>query len=131
MLEICQNAAGSTDLATGRRGHGGPSWTPSSHTLQILMLLSSLPLTAGMTDIHRHNGPRGSSFHNTNSLEFRYLDSFSDHYDEPAGWTVMSTTVRHVLRNPTLCQTSTSSFSSFTTMSPTDRHRHYGPSQAP
>ena len=32
LLEICQNAAGSTDHATERRGHDGPSWTPSSHT---------------------------------------------------------------------------------------------------
>ena len=28
LLEICQNAVGSTDLATDRRGHDGPSWTP-------------------------------------------------------------------------------------------------------
>ena len=35
LLEICQNAAGSTDLATDRRGHDGPSWTPSSHTCEI------------------------------------------------------------------------------------------------
>ena len=35
MLEICQNAAGSTDLLTDRRGHNGPSWTPSSHTCSI------------------------------------------------------------------------------------------------
>ena len=35
LLEICQNAAGSTDLATDRRGHDGPSWTLSSHTYAI------------------------------------------------------------------------------------------------
>ena len=35
MLEICQNAAGSTDLAMDRRGHEGPSWTLSSHTCSI------------------------------------------------------------------------------------------------
>ena len=35
LLEICQNAAGSTDLATDRRGHDGQSWTPSSHTYEI------------------------------------------------------------------------------------------------
>ena len=35
LLEICQNAAGSTDLATDRRGHDGPSWTPSSHTYAV------------------------------------------------------------------------------------------------
>ena len=35
LLEICQNAAGSTDLATDRHGHDGPSWTLSSHTYAI------------------------------------------------------------------------------------------------
>ena len=35
LLEIYQNAARSTDLATDRRGHDGPSWTPSSHTYAI------------------------------------------------------------------------------------------------
>ncbi|TMX00502.1 hypothetical protein EJD97_000688, partial [Solanum chilense] len=64
-------------------------------------------------------------------LEFRYWDYFSDLHDEPAGQTIMATTVRHALRNPTLCQTSPSSFSSFTTMPPTDRHGHDRPSQAP
>ena len=35
LLEICQNAAGSTDLVTDRRGHDGSSWTSSSHTCAI------------------------------------------------------------------------------------------------
>ena len=35
LLEICQNAVGSTDLATDHHGHDGPSWTPSSHTYAI------------------------------------------------------------------------------------------------
>ena len=35
LLEICQNVAGSTNLATDRHGHDGPSWTPSSHTYAI------------------------------------------------------------------------------------------------
>ena len=35
LLEICQNAAGLTDLVTDRHGHDGPSWTPSSHTCAI------------------------------------------------------------------------------------------------
>ena len=64
-------------------------------------------------------------------LEFRYWDYFFDHHDEPEGQTIMATTVHHALRNPTLGQTSPSSFSSFTTMPPTDRHKHDGPSQAP
>ncbi|TMW93523.1 hypothetical protein EJD97_011546, partial [Solanum chilense] len=62
-------------------------------------------------------------------LEIRYWDYFSDHHDEPAGRTVMATTVRHALRNPTLGQTSPSSFSSFSTMLPTSPHRHDGSSQ--
>ncbi|TMW90210.1 hypothetical protein EJD97_016077, partial [Solanum chilense] len=35
LLEHCQNAAGSTNLATDRRGHDGPSWTLSSYTYAI------------------------------------------------------------------------------------------------
>ncbi|TMX00549.1 hypothetical protein EJD97_000582, partial [Solanum chilense] len=57
------------------------------------------------------------------------LDNFFDHHEEPVERTVIATTVRHALRNSTLGQTSPSSFSSFTTMPPTDRHRHDGPSQ--
>ncbi|TMW85751.1 hypothetical protein EJD97_022576, partial [Solanum chilense] len=41
----------------------------------------------------------------------------------------MATTVHHALLNPTLGKTSPSSFSSFTTMPPTDRHRYDEPSQ--
>ncbi|TMX05789.1 hypothetical protein EJD97_023977, partial [Solanum chilense] len=62
-------------------------------------------------------------------LEFWYWDYYYDLPDEPAGRTVMATTVRHTLCNPTLGQTSPSSFSSFTTTPLTDRHRHDGPSQ--
>ncbi|TMX02982.1 hypothetical protein EJD97_018865, partial [Solanum chilense] len=62
-------------------------------------------------------------------LEFGYSDYFSDHHDKPVGRTVLAMTVRHALRNPTLGQTYPSSFSSFTTMPPTDRHRHDRPSQ--
>ncbi|TMW80640.1 hypothetical protein EJD97_017487, partial [Solanum chilense] len=64
-------------------------------------------------------------------LEYAYWDYFSELHDEPVGQTVMDTKVRHVFRNPTLGQTSPSSFSSCTTLPPTDRHDHDGPSQAP
>ena len=64
-------------------------------------------------------------------LEFGYWDYFSDLHDEPAGLTVMTMTVLHAHHNPTLGQTSPSSVSSFTTMPPTDRHKHNAPSQAP
>ncbi|TMX00472.1 hypothetical protein EJD97_000764, partial [Solanum chilense] len=57
------------------------------------------------------------------------LDYFSYHHDEPVGRTIIATTVRHALCNPTLGQTSPSSFSNFTTIPPTDHHRHDGPSQ--
>ncbi|TMW81802.1 hypothetical protein EJD97_007804, partial [Solanum chilense] len=63
-------------------------------------------------------------------LEYGYCGYFSDLHDEPAGRTVMATMVRHAFRNPTLGQTSPSSFSSCTTLPPTDRHKHDGPSQA-
>ncbi|TMW99024.1 hypothetical protein EJD97_003177, partial [Solanum chilense] len=61
-------------------------------------------------------------------FQFWYWDYFSDVHDKPAGRTIMATTVCHALRNPTLGQTSPSSFSSFTTchiqtiMGTTDRH---------
>ena len=64
-------------------------------------------------------------------LEYGYWDYFSELHDEPAGWTVTVTTDRRGLRNPTLSQTSPSSFSSCTTLPPADRHKHDGLSQAP
>ena len=51
LLEICQNAAGSTDLATDRHGLCRPI------LMQFLLLLSLLPSMSSMTDRHRHNGP--------------------------------------------------------------------------
>ena len=47
-------------------------------------------------------------------LEYGYWDYFSELHDEPAGWTVTVTTDRRGLRNPTLSQTSPSSFSNCT-----------------
>ena len=35
LRSVQNHAFGSTDLATDRRGHEGPSWTPSSHTYAI------------------------------------------------------------------------------------------------
>ncbi|TMW92617.1 hypothetical protein EJD97_012791, partial [Solanum chilense] len=126
----CQNAAGSTDLATDHRGHDGPSWTPSSHTCAI----SSAALFITLDD--RYDGSsqaqrsvEGLCSKTLELLEFGYWDYFSALNDEPAGWTVMATTVRHTFRNPTLGQTFPSFFSSCTTMPPTDRHEHEGPSQ--
>ncbi|TMX00148.1 hypothetical protein EJD97_001316 [Solanum chilense] len=57
-------------------------------------------------------------------LEYGYWDYFSELHDEPAGRTVVDMTVHTWLDFP-------SSFSSCTTVPPTDRHEHDGPSQAP
>ena len=123
LLEICQNTAGSTNHATDRLGHNGRSWTPFPILVQFLLLLSSLPSTASMTDCHRHNGQSRVQL-----LEYGYWDYFSELHDKPTRRTIIDTTDRHKLRNPTLGQTSPSSFSSCTTLPPTDRHKHDGPS---
>ena len=103
MLEIFQNAAGSTDLATDRRGHDGPSWTPSSHTCAISSAALFITLDVkydGSSQAQRSvEGLRSKTIE---LLEFGYCDYFSDLHDEPAGWIIMATTVRHALRNPTL-----------------------------
>ncbi|TMX02512.1 hypothetical protein EJD97_021247, partial [Solanum chilense] len=131
MLEICQKAAGSTDLATGRRGYNGLSWTPLSHTLQILLLLF-ITLDGRYDGLFQaRRSVEGLRSITLKLLEFRYWDYFPDNHDELVGWTFMATMVRHALRNPTLGHTSPFSFNSFTTMPPTDRHRLDEPSQAP
>ncbi|TMW95416.1 hypothetical protein EJD97_008898, partial [Solanum chilense] len=127
-----QNAAGSTDLATDLRGHDGPSWTPSSYACAISSAALFITLDGrydGSSQAQRSVDALRSK--TLEHLEFGYWDYFSDLHDEPTRWTVMATMVRHALRNPTLGQTSPSSFSSCTTMPPTDRHEHNGPSQAP
>ncbi|TMW97955.1 hypothetical protein EJD97_004742, partial [Solanum chilense] len=128
----CQNAAGSTDLATDRHSHDRPSWTPSSHTCAISSAALFITLDGkydGSSLAQRSiEGFRSKSLE---LLEFGYWDYFSDLHKEPAGRTVMATTVRQAFRNLTLGQTSLSSFSSCTTMPPTECHEHDGPSQAP
>ena len=98
--------------------------------MQFLRLLSSLPSKASMTDRHRHNGMSRVFVQKHFTLGIWVLDYFSELHVEPSGRTVIDTTDRHKLRNPTLGQTSPSSFSSCTTLPPTDRHKHDGPSQA-
>ncbi|TMX01928.1 hypothetical protein EJD97_023115, partial [Solanum chilense] len=107
----------------------GPSWTPSSHTCAFSSAAFFIPLD-GKCDgpSQSRRSVEGLRFKILQLLESGYWDHFSDLHDGPAGWTVMDTTVRHKLRNPTLGQTSPSSFSSCTTLPPTDRHRHDGPS---
>ncbi|TMX04493.1 hypothetical protein EJD97_008347, partial [Solanum chilense] len=124
-----QNAAGSTDLAMGRRCHDRLSWTPSSHTLQILLADLFIILDGrydGLSQAQR--SVEGLCSITLELLEFGYKDYFSNLHDELAGRTVMATTVRHAFSNPTLGQNSPSSFSSFTMMPPTDCHEHDGPS---
>ena len=83
-----------------------------------------ITLDGRMTDCHRHNGPsRVSVPKHLNSWNMG-TDYFSELHDKPAGRVVMATTVRHALRNPTLGQNSPSSFTSCTTMPPTDRNEH-------
>ncbi|TMW82882.1 hypothetical protein EJD97_004201, partial [Solanum chilense] len=108
----------------------GPSWIPSSHTCAISSAALFITLDG------RYDGPseaqqsvEGLRSKTLELLEYGYWDYFSDLQDEPAGRTVIATTVRHAFRNPTLRQTSSSSFSSCTTLPPTDRHDHDGPSQ--
>ncbi|TMW80810.1 hypothetical protein EJD97_014872, partial [Solanum chilense] len=128
----CQNAAGSMDLATDCRGHDEPSWTPSSHTCAISYVALFIIVDGrydGSSQAQRSIEDLRCKTHKL--LEFRYWDYFSELHNEPAGRTIMATMVYHALRNPTHGQTSPSSFSSCTTMPPTDRHEHDRPSQAP
>ena len=103
MLEICQNASGSTNIATDRRGHDGPSWIPLSHTCAISSATLFVTLD-GRYDgsSHAQRSVEGLRSKTLELLEFRYWDYFSDLHDEPAGRTVMVTKVRHALYNPTL-----------------------------
>ena len=131
MLEICQNAAGSTDLAMDHHGHG-PSWTPSFHTCAI----SSAALFITLNGKYDGSSQTGRSIDGLRSkkhriLEYGYWDYFSELHDENAGRTIIDTTDRHGLRLPTLGQNYPSSFGSCTSLPPTDRHKHDEPSQAP
>ena len=124
LLEICQNTAGSTDLATDRHSHDGPSCTPSSHTCAISSAaLLHYPRRQVWWTFIGTTVRRGPSFQNTLTLGIWVLGSLL--------WTSWRTcrTDRHKLRNPTLGQTSPSSFSSFSTLPPrtvtstTDHHK--------
>ena len=92
--------------------------------VQFLLLLSSLPSTAGA-----QRSVEGLCSKTLELLEYGYQDYFSELHDEPAGRTVIDTMDRHELHSPTLGQTSPSSFSSCTTLPPTDHHKNDGPSK--
>ncbi|TMW80872.1 hypothetical protein EJD97_014147, partial [Solanum chilense] len=120
----CQNAARSTDIATDRRGHDEPSWIPSSHTCAISSTALFITLDGrydGSPQAKRSiDGLRSKTLE---LLEYGYWDYFSELHDEPAGRTVMDTTVRHTFCNTTLGKNYPSSFSSCTTLLPTDCHK--------
>ena len=102
-MEICQNAARSTDLVTDRPGHDGPSWTPSSHTCAISSATFFITLD-GKCDrsSQAQRSVEGLRSKTLELLEYGYWDYFSELHDKPARQTVMDTTDRHGLRNPTL-----------------------------
>ena len=132
MLKICQNTPGSTDLTMSCRGHDGLSWTPSFHTVQIILDALFIILDGrydGSSQAQRFVEDLRTI--TLELLEFGYWDYFSDLHDEPAGRTVMATMVRYALCNPTLGKNFPSSFSSCTTMPPTERGENDEPSQAP
>ena len=99
LLEICQNAAELTDLATDRCVHNGPSWTTSTHTNATSSAALFITLDGrydGSSQAQRSVG--GLRSITLELLEFRYWDYFSDLHDEQAGWTVVPMTVRHTCR---------------------------------
>ncbi|TMX04878.1 hypothetical protein EJD97_004153, partial [Solanum chilense] len=105
-------------------------WTPSSHTCAISSAALFIILDGrydGSSQAHQFVEDLRSK--TLELLEFGYRDYLSELHGGLAGRTVMATTVHHTPRNPTLGQTSPSSFSSCTTMPPTDRHGHDEPSQ--
>ncbi|TMW82614.1 hypothetical protein EJD97_005525, partial [Solanum chilense] len=101
--------------------HDGPSGLRRPIPMQFLLLLFFITLNG------KYDGPslaqrsiEGLRFKTLQLLEYGYWDHFFELHDEPAGRTVIDTTDRHKLRNPTLGKTSPSSFSSCTTLPPTD-----------
>ena len=74
LLEIWQNAIGSTDLATDRHGHDGPSWTSSSHTYAISSaVLLHYPRWQVWWTFIGTMFHRGSLFQNTSTLRIWVL----------------------------------------------------------
>ena len=99
MLEICQNVAGSTDLAKDRRGHDGPSWSPSSHTCAISSAALFITLDGkydGSSLAQR--SVKSLRFKTLKLLEYWYWDYFSKLHDEPARRTVMEFLTPHLVR---------------------------------
>ncbi|TMW96775.1 hypothetical protein EJD97_006798, partial [Solanum chilense] len=107
----------------------GPSWTPSSHTYAFSFAALFTTLDGKYDEpSYAQRSVEGLRFKTLQLLESGYWNYFSELHDEPAGRTVIAKTDRHKLHNITIGQTFPSSFSSFTTLPPTDRHKHDGPS---
>ena len=124
MLEIFQNAVGSTDLATDRHGHDGPSWNSSSHTYAISSAaLLHYPRRQVWRTVIGTTVRRGSSFQNTSTLGIWVLDYFSELYDEPAGRTVTSFVTPHLVRIPHRPSAAALRCHLRTFTSTTDRHK--------
>ena len=124
MLEICQNAAGSTDLVMDRRGLRRPI------LVQFLLLLSSFPSTASMTDRHRHNGPSRvfvpKHFNSwnlaTRITSLNFTTNLQDGPSEPRR-TVTSFVIPHLVRLPHLPSAAELRCHLRTVTSMTDRHK--------
>ena len=100
MLEICQNVGLDPRIVvvtTDRHGLCRPI------LMQFILLLFFITLDG------KYDGPsqaqrsvEGLRYKTLQLLEYGYWDYFSELHDESAGRTVIDTTDRHKLRNPTL-----------------------------
>ena len=130
MLEICQNATGSTELGTDRRGHDGPSWTPSSHTCAISSGALFITLDG------RYDGSsqvqwsvEGLCSKTLELLEFGYwitsLIFMTNKPDEPSWlrWSVTHSVTPHLVRIPHLPSSAALRCHLRTVTSTMDRHK--------
>ena len=130
MLEICQNVVGSTDLATDRRGHDGPSRTPSSHTCAISS--SALFITLdGRYDgsSQEQRSVKDLCFKTFELLEFGYwttsLNFMTNLHDGPS-WiirSVMHSVTPHLVRIPHLSSAAALRCQLRTVTGTTNRHK--------
>ena len=130
LLEICQNAAGSTDLVTYLHGHNGPSWTLWPHTCAI----SSAALFITLNGRYDGWSQAQQSFEGLHSktlelLEYGYwttsLNFMTSLQDGPS-WVRRSVTLSitpHLVRLPHLPSAAALRYHLQTVMSMTDRHK--------
>ena len=119
MLKICQNATGSTDIATDRRGHDGPSWTPSSHTCAISSAALFITLDVKYDGSSQAQRPvEGLGSKTLELLEYGYWDYFSELHDE-----LTISVTPHLVRLPHLPSAAALRFHLRTVTSMTDHHK--------